>query len=622
MKRIFKFIGMIFKGIWKVINFIRLAIFNLFFFVIIALIYFGYNQTQEVPVPQIKDASALVLNLSGPIVEQRRYINPMDSFTGSLFGQEIPKENVLFDIVETIRFAATDEQISGLVLSLREMPEANLTKLRYIAKAINEFKASGKPVFAVGDFYNQSQYYLASYADKIYLAPEGAVMLRGYGTYPLYYKTLLEKLDVNTHVFRVGTYKSAIEPFIRDNMSKEAKQSASAWLTQLWGAYVEDVASNRQIDVNAINPSMDEFLRKLKSVNGDLAKLSQQIGLVDQLASRQEVRRALADAFGKKGKDSYKAVGYYDYRLTRGATFNANADDIAVVVASGAIVDGKQPRGTVGGDTTAALLRQARNDDNVKAVVLRVDSPGGSVFASEVIRNEVEAIKASGKPIVVSMSSIAASGGYWISMNADQIIAQPTTLTGSIGIFSVITTFEKGLSKLGVSSDGVGTTPFSGIGITRGISDKAGQAIQLGIENGYHRFISLVSQSRNLTIDAVDNVAQGRVWTGFDAMNAGLVDSLGDFDDAIKVAAQLAKLDSYNIYWVEEPLSTTEQFFQELSEKITISLGLDMRTLLPLTMLPQALHPISQQVAADAELLSTFNDPKGYYSMCLTCQVE
>ncbi len=622
MKRIFKIIGMIFKGIWKVINFIRLAIFNLFFFVIIALIYFGYHHTQEAPVPQIKDTSALVLNLSGPIVEQRRYINPMDSFTGSLFGQEIPKENVLFDIVETIRFAATDEQVSGLVLSLREMPEANLTKLRYIAKAINEFKASGKPVYAVGDFYNQSQYYLASYADKIYLAPEGAVMLRGYGTYPLYYKTLLEKLDVNTHVFRVGTYKSAIEPFIRDNMSKEAKQSASAWLTQLWGAYVEDVASNRQIDVNAINPSMDEFLSQLKSVNGDLAKLSQKIGLVDQLATRQEVRQALADAFGKKGKDSYKAVGYYDYRQTIGATFNANADDIAVVVASGAIVDGRQPRGTVGGDTTAALLRQARNDDKVKAVVLRVDSPGGSVFASEVIRNEVEAIKASGKPIVVSMSSIAASGGYWISMNADQIIAQPTTLTGSIGIFSVITTFEKGLNKLGVSSDGVGTTPFSGIGITRGISDKAGQAIQLGIENGYHRFISLVSQSRNLTIDAVDNVAQGRVWTGFDAMSAGLVDSLGDFDDAIETAAQLAKLDSYNIYWVEEPLSTTEQFFQELSEKISISIGLDIRTLLPQTMLPQALHPISQQLAADAELLGTFNDPKGYYSVCLTCQVE
>lgn len=617
MKRIFKFIGMIFKGFWKVLNFIRLAIFNLFFFLILAVIFLGYNETQESPVPQVKEASALVMNLSGPIVEQRSYLNPMDSFTGSLFGKELPKENVLFDIVNTIRYAAEDSNISGLVLSLKEMPETSLTKLRYIAKAINEFKNTGKPVYAVGDFYNQSQYYLASYANKIYMAPEGAVMLRGYGSYPLYYKTLLENLDVNTHVFRVGTYKSAIEPFIRDNMSEEAKQSASAWLTQLWGAYIEDVATNRQIDKKVINPSMDEFLAKLKSVNGDLAQLSKQTGLIDELATRQQIRKQLAEAFGKEGKDSYKAISYYDYRQTHSAPFDSSADDIAVVVASGAIVDGKQSRGTVGGDSTASLLREARNDNKVKAVVLRVDSPGGSVFASEVIRNEVEAIRASGKPIVVSMSSVAASGGYWISVNADQIIAQPTTLTGSIGIFSVITTIEKGLNNIGVYSDGVGTTPFSGIGITRGISDKAGQAIQLGIENGYHRFISLVSNNRDLPLDQVDKVAQGRVWTGYDAMKAGLVDSMGDFDNAIEKAAELAGMENYNIYWVEEQLTPTEQFFQELSEKIMISTGFDIHSLLP-----EALQPLSKQLEADSQLLSTFNDPKGYYSACLTCQVK
>lgn len=617
MKRVFKFIGLIFKGIWKLINFIRLAVFNLFFFAVLALIYFGYNQTTEPPTPQVKEASALVLNISGPIVEQRKYINPMDSFTGSLFGQEMPKETVLFDVVDSIRYAATDEQISGLVLSLREMPETSLTKLRYIAKAINEFKASGKPVYAVSGFYNQSQYYLASYADKIYLAPDGAVLLRGYGSYPLYYKTLLENLDINTHVFRVGTYKSAIEPFIRDNMSKEAKQSASAWLTQLWGAYIEDVASNREIDMDAINPSMDQFLTKLKAADGDLAKLAYEIGLVDVLATRQQIHSDLADEFGKDGNDNYKAISYYDYRSTHTSQFDSNAEDIAVIVASGVIVDGKQPRGKVGGDSTAALLSQARHDDNVKAVVLRVDSPGGSAFASEVIRNEVEALKASGKPVVVSMSSLAASGGYWISMNADQIIAQPTTLTGSIGIFSVITTFEKSLNNIGVYSDGVGTTPFSGIGITRGISDKAGQAIQLGIENGYKRFISLVSHARNLPIDEVNNVAQGRVWTGFDAMNAGLVDRMGDFDDAISVAAELAEIENYNLYWVEKPLSTTEQFIQEFSEKIRISTGVEVSQ-----FIPKALLPASQQIMADSALLSTFNDPKGMYSVCLTCKVE
>lgn len=618
MKKLFKFIGAIFRWTWKLINFIRLAIFNLLFFIVIGLVFFGYSQsTKVVEPPVVREASALMLNLSGPIVEQRNYINPMDSFTGSLFGQEIPKENVLFDIVDTIRYAADDDKVSGLILNLGEMPEANLTKLRYIAKAINHFKESNKPVYAVGDFYSQSQYYLASYADKIYLSPDGAVMLNGYGNFPLYYKTLLENLDINTHVFRVGTYKSAIEPFIRDDMSKEAKQAASAWLSQLWGAYVDDVAKNRQVDTNAVNPSMDAFLQQLKQANGSLAKLSVNLGLVDELATRQQVRSDMAEIFGKKGKDSYKTITYYDYLGTIKPNYNMSTNDIAVVVASGAIMDGNQPRGTVGGDTIAALLRDAKNDDNVKAVVLRVDSPGGSAFASEVIRNEVDALKEAGKPVVVSMSSLAASGGYWISMSADKIVAQPTTLTGSIGIFSVITTFEKGLNKIGVYSDGVGTTPFSGIGITRGIPEKAAQAFQLGIENGYQRFIGLVSESRGIPVKQVDAIAQGRVWTGFDAMKAGLVDQMGDFDDAVKLAAELAELEDYNIYWIEEPLTTAEQLLQQLSENLNASLGLNISS-----MLPTALQPVSEQLIADSALLNTLNDPKGYYSLCLTCQVE
>ncbi|MDV7103143.1 signal peptide peptidase SppA [Vibrio sp. TH_r3] len=618
MKKLFKIIGTLFKWSWKLINFIRLAIFNLFFFVVIGLLYLGYNQSTEITAPPIvNEASALIVNLSGPIVEQRKYINPMDSVTGSVLGQDLPKENVLFDIVDTIRYAAEDDQISGLILSLKDMPEVNLTKLRYIAKAIDTFKETGKPVYAVSSFYNQSQYYLASYADKIYMAPDGAVMLRGYGTFPLYYKTLLENLDVNTHVFRVGTYKSAIEPFIRDNMSDEAKASASAWLTQLWQGYVDDVASNRQINVNAINPSMDEFLTNLKAVNGDLAKLAQKLGLVDSLATRQQVRQEMADIFGQEGKDSYKAIDYYNYRHTVIPTYQSTNNDIAVIVASGAIMDGVQPRGTVGGDTISSLLRQARNDNSVKAVVLRVDSPGGSAFASEVIRNEVEAIQAAGKPVVVSMSSLAASGGYWISMGADRIIAQPTTLTGSIGIFSVITTFEKGLNNLGIYSDGVGTTPFSGIGITRGIPKQASEAFQLGIENGYQRFISLVAESRGMPIEQVDRVAQGRVWTGLDALNAGLVDQLGDFDDAITSAAELAEIEEYNLYWVEEPLSPAEQFLQQLSEGLNASFGLNISS-----FIPKAFQPVTNQLLADSTLLSTFNDPKGYYSLCLTCQVE
>ncbi|EGR0082520.1 signal peptide peptidase SppA [Vibrio vulnificus] len=616
MKSLFKLIGLVFKGIWKAITFVRLALTNLIFLLSVALVYFVYFYGHDTQ-PQVEQPSALVLNLSGPIVEQSLYINPMDPFTSSLFGEEIPKENVLFDVVDTIRYAKDDEKITGLVLSLRDMPETNLTKLRYIAKALNEFKASGKPIYAVGAFYNQSQYYLASYADKIYLAPDGGVMLKGYSAFNLYYKTLLEKLDVTTHVFRVGTYKSAIEPFVRDDMSPAAKESATRWLTQLWGAFVDDVANNRNIDPKTLNPSMEEFLSQLKSVNGDLAALSIKLGLVDELATRQQLRAQLAEKFGASGDDSYKAISYYDYRATMRDNFDVNADDIAVVVASGTIMDGQQPRGTVGGDTVAGLLRQARNDDKVKAVVLRVDSPGGSAFASEVIRNEVQALKDAGKPIVVSMSSLAASGGYWISMSADKIIAQPTTLTGSIGIFSVITTFEKGFNKLGIYTDGVGTSPFSGEGISTGLSKGASQAFQMGIEHGYQRFISLVGDNRDLSLDAVDKVAQGRVWTGYDALQHGLVDQIGDFDDAVAEAAKMAQLENYNLYWVEEPLSPTEQFIQEFMKQVKISMGVDIQSILP-----SSLQPVAQQMKQHASLLQNFNDPKGYYAFCLNCEVQ
>ncbi|HAS6062898.1 TPA: signal peptide peptidase SppA [Vibrio vulnificus] len=616
MKSLFKLIGLVFKGIWKAITFVRLALTNLIFLLSVALVYFVYFYGHDTQ-PQVEQPSALVLNLSGPIVEQSLYINPMDSFTSSLFGEEIPKENVLFDVVDTIRYAKDDEKITGLVLSLRDMPETNLTKLRYIAKALNEFKASGKPIYAVGAFYNQSQYYLASYADKIYLAPDGGVMLKGYSAFNLYYKTLLEKLDVTTHVFRVGTYKSAIEPFVRDDMSPAAKESATRWLTQLWGAFVDDVANNRNIDPKTLNPSMEEFLSQLKSVNGDLAALSIKLGLVDELATRQQLRAQLAEKFGASGDDSYKAISYYDYRATMRDNFDVNADDIAIVVASGTIMDGQQPRGTVGGDTVAGLLRQARNDDKVKAVVLRVDSPGGSAFASEVIRNEVQALKDAGKPIVVSMSSLAASGGYWISMSADKIIAQPTTLTGSIGIFSVITTFEKGFNKLGIYTDGVGTSPFSGEGISTGLSKGVSQAFQMGIEHGYQRFISLVGDNRDLSLDAVDKVAQGRVWTGYDALQHGLVDQIGDFDDAVAEAAKMAQLENYNLYWVEEPLSPTEQFIQEFMKQVKISMGVDIQSILP-----SSLQPVAQQMEQHASLLQNFNDPKGYYAFCLNCEVQ
>ncbi|MCG7585392.1 signal peptide peptidase SppA, partial [Photobacterium sp. OFAV2-7] len=498
MKVVLKGIGKLFRAIWKLISFTRQLILNLIFLFVIGLLFFAFNQSGEQPA--LPKEAALVLDLSGPIVEQRTYINPIDQLASNALGHPPVQENVLFDIVDTIRAASTDNRITGLVLNLKGMAETNLTKLRYIAKAVEEFKQAGKPVYAVGDNYKQSQYYLSSYADKVFMSPDGGVLLTGYGSYTLYYRSLLEKLDVNTHVFRVGTYKSFVEPYTRDGMSAQAREANTVWLNQLWGAYTADVAKNRHIDAAALTPELNQFVKQLKAVNGDFAKLSLEMGLVDELINRPLLNQKLIEQFGSDGENSFNQISYYDYQPTLFSNDLPSPNQVAVVVASGAIVDGKQRQGTVGGDSTAALLREARLDDDVKAVILRVDSPGGSAFASEVIRSEVDALKLAGKPVVVSMSSLAASGGYWISSSADKILAQPTTITGSIGIFAILTTFEKGLEKMGVYSDGVGTTPFSGVGVTRELPKGVAEVFQLGVEHGYQRFIGLVSQHRNMSL--------------------------------------------------------------------------------------------------------------------------
>ncbi len=616
MKKLFCFIAKMFRGIWKLISFLRVALLNIAFLALLVFAYFSFFPQSTTSSDEAVDTkSALILNLEGPIVEQRSYVNPLDSVSSSVFDKDLPKENVLYDIVTTIRAASVDPSITGLVLNLKQMPETNLTKLRYIGKAISEFKASGKPIYAYGDFYNQSQYYLASYANQIMLSPDGAVLLKGYSAYNLYFKDLLEKMNVSTHIFRVGTYKSAVEPFIRNDMSPAAKESATAWLTQLWGAYVDDVAHNRNIDGKVLSPTMEQFLAQMKAVDGDLATLSKQVGLVDSLMTRQQVTTFLRNQFGGTESKGYNGISYYQYKHSLSQPITNTTNDIAIVVASGTILDGDQPKGSIGGDSTARLLRQARLDEHVKAVVLRVDSPGGSAFASEVIRHEVEALKQAGKPVVVSMSSLAASGGYWISMSADRIIAQPTTLTGSIGIFGVITTFEKGLNQLGVHTDGIGTSPFSGVGITNGLSKGASEAMQMGIEHGYHRFISLVGANRDMTTEAVDKVAQGRVWTGQDALNHGLVDQLGDFDDAVAAAAKLAKVSDYQLKWVDKSLTPTQQLLQDLFSTVDASLGAHIEQ-----YLPDALKPAATQMVQSADLLNRFNDPKGYYAFCLNCQ--
>ncbi|WP_087019174.1 signal peptide peptidase SppA [Thaumasiovibrio subtropicus] len=611
MKLLFKGIATLFRWIWKGINFTRLLIINLLFFFFIGVMLFALTQ-QDTEEPMLDTPSALVLNLNGTIVEKRTYSSALDTLTQSAFGQEPPKENVLFDIVETIRFAASDDNITGLVLSLGQLSDTSLTQLRYIGKAIDEFKLAGKPVYAYGEIFTQSQYYLASYADSIMMSKDGGVLLTGYGSYRLYYKSLFEKLDINTHVFRVGTYKSFVEPYTRDSMSDQAREANAAWLDQLWQAYVDDVASNRKMTADALTPEIDDLLAALRKVNGNYAKFSLEQGLVDTLTTRQEAIDKLVSLFGDDGDGSYQRISYYDYSPQENLLYSN--DQIAVVVASGAIMDGQEQQGAIGGDTTAALLAQARNNDAVKAVVLRVNSPGGSAFASEVIRNEVDALKAAGKPVVVSMSSTAASGGYWIASSADAIIAQPTTLTGSIGIFGLLTTFEDSLANWGIYTDGVGTTPLAGVGVTRALSQEVAELFQLGIEHGYHRFISLVAEHRNMSLEEADNVAQGRVWTGQDALRLGLVDEVGDFDDALEKAASLAELDTYRINWIRRPLAPMEAFLQEIANNVSAPLAHSIANAMPTSLVKPA-----KEVTQAMTLLDTLNDPKGQMAYCLNC---
>lgn len=621
MKKFFHYIGRFLKGIWNIVTFLRMAVFNLLFLVLLAAFAIGYFlDNQEPSMPMTPKPQALVLNINGPIVEQTQEVDAFSAVSESLSGQEQPKETKLYDLVQTIRTAANDESITGLVLKLGEMPETSLTKLKYIAKAIQEFKQAGKPVYAQGDFYNQSQYYLASNADQIFLAPDGGVLLKGYQAYGLYYKDLLDNLDLSTHIFRVGTYKSAVEPFIRNDMSPAAREATLAWINQMWDSYVDDIAKNRNIDAQRLKPSEDELLGLLSKHHGDLAQVALELKLVDKLASRQEVNQELIKAFGQTEKGELQAIGYQAYQA-RTAPSLQNQGNIAVIVARGTILDGEQPIGRVGGDSTSALLKRARLNPQVKAVILRVDSPGGSAFASEVIRNEIQAIKAAGKPVVVSMSSLAASGGYWISMDADKIIASPNTITGSIGIFGVITTAENILNDIGVHTDGVGTSPFSKDGFTTGLSDGAKQAMQLGIEHGYQRFIGSVANARGMSPEEVDKIAQGRVWTGRDAKQRGLVDELGDFDTAIVEAAKLAKLDNYQLNWVTKELTPTQELVKEVFGSMDAYFNTQTKAKV-MALLPSAIKPMAMQLDAQANLLESLNDPKGQYAFCLVCQID
>lgn len=568
-----------------------------------------------------KDA-ALLINPNGVLVEEAEAEDPFELLIQEAYGAEEPSQIEVGKLARAIRSAASDDRIKGLVLDLSQLyiPTISASKAHYLAGVIDEFKTSGKKVYAVGDYYGQDQYLIASHADEIYMHDKGSIVLVGYGAYDAFMKSFLEKLLVTPHVFRVGTFKAAVEPFLRDDMSPEAKEANLAFLGGMWRNYVADVEKARTLPAGSIDNFANNLNAILRETNGDFAEAAVKYKLVDHLSSRPEQLAAMQAAFGEDDSgETFKNIEYAAYLHAVGPEKDDSDPNVAIVTAAGTIVDGEAAQGVAaGGDTIAGYLKQALDDDDVKAVVLRVDSPGGSAFASEIIRDGVLALKAAGKPVVVSMGSLAASGGYWISAPADEIWASPTTVTGSIGIFAFFPTFEKAAQHWGLNIDGVGTTALSSLYATGvgPLEENVADIFQQSVEDGYRDFLGVVAEGRKLTPDYVDSIGQGRVWVGETAKEIKLVDNLGDIDDAVAAAAKLANLTQYDRVQIRETHSPFGMIFGDVAAKAMKAMGVERsKAEATQSIFRRAIATVEKEVA----FFDEFNDPKALYARCLAC---
>ena len=622
MQVILKFL----KYCWRGLNFIRDCVMNLVFLLFVLLLgailsLSSYMDGEKVEL--VGEQGALLLNLDGYLADNRDSQPEWERALQELDNQHVPGKISTFDVVYAIEQAANDERIKGLVLDLNYFEGADIPALEYVGESLKNFKKTEKPVIAFSDNYTQAQYLLASYANEIYLNPRGSVFIQGLAAQNLYFKEMLDKLEVTPHVFRVGTYKSAVEPFLRNDMSPEARRNLQQWLNGMWTNYKDIIATNRKIDQNSVLPDAKTFLKELKALKGDSTAYVEQRKLVTQLASRSELDKKLIELFGSNKDDEPKLLSFNRYlkALPDRMLSEDSEYKIAVVNVEGVIVDGESYQDEVGGNTVSRLLSEANADKDVKAVVLRVNSPGGSAFASEVIRQEVDALQKAGKPVVVSMGSMAASGGYWISSTADYIVADKNTITGSIGIFALFPTFEKTIKKWGISSDGVATSELSDLSLLRPLSSELNDVFQMEIEYGYDEFLSVVSKGRKLSKEEVNKIAQGQVWLGQDAYKNKLVDEIGNFDTALNKAIELAnakladdqKSDDYSVEWfVEEDDSTLDKLMTGLRGSVK---SLVKSTVDETIGLPKEAAQIKQSLG----VLTKFNDPKGQYLYCLNC---
>ncbi len=606
-------------NVWKAVDATSRVTLNLVFLGLVVAVVVLAAQSGG---PKVPKGGALVLRPEGAIVEQLGG-DPLERAVDALTGQAEP-QTLLVDLLDAVEAARDDDRVKVLVLDLDEMGGAGLTKLEDLGRALDDFKASGKTVVAVADNYDQGRYFLAAHANEIWMHEMGMVLIEGFGRYRTYYKDAIDRLEVDWNVFRVGEFKSAVEPYLRNGPSDEARLADAEWLGDLWQAWLADVAAARGLRPEEIGAYVEGFPERVQAAAGDTAKVAVEARLVDHAAGRDAVRARLVELAGEdEDTHSYRQIAHPDYLERLGddrPSARGTGDAVGVIVASGTILDGHQPPGKIGGDSTAALVRQARDDEEVKAVVLRVDSGGGSGFASEVIRRELELTRAAGKPVVASMGSVAASGGYWVTMAADEVWAAPTTITGSIGIFGMFPTFQKPLAKyLGVHVDGVGTTRLAGaLRPDRALDPVLAQTIQSIVEHGYQDFITKVAEARETTPEAVDAIARGRVWSGADAHQLGLVDHLGTLDDAVAAAARLAKLeDGYRVRTIEKEMELKDRVMAELLSGAAAFAG-EHR----LTVSPGPLESsLRRWLRREAELLADLNDPHGLYALCL-CEVE
>lgn len=597
-----------FSLLWDGLKVVHSLVFGILSILIVVAIVAVVAERES---PEVPDGGALVLNPKGVLVEQKTALDP----AALLQSGKLPEEVLVKDIVDALALAKTDDRIGLLVLDLDGLTGGLLPKFERISKAIASFKESGKKVVAVGNNYTQSGLFLAVQADEVLLDPEGIALPEGYGMYRTYYKTLLENFDVTINLYKVGKYKSAAEPYFRDSMSDEDREARLGILNAWWSAYTTSVEEARNLTEGSLNEMLHDLPNQLRQVEGNPAQLALKMKLIDRLMAADERRAYLSKLAGEDEETGeYRRISFEDYLTVSRKPVEHKDNKIAVITAVGGIVDGDAPAGGIGSSSLTKLIRKAYKDDKVKAIVLRVDSGGGSKTASEIIRRELEYVQKQGIPVIASMGSVAASGGYWISATADQIWALPTTVTGSIGIFGLIPTFENTLARYGVHSDGVATTPFAGgASIERGVSAYYGEIIQEVIEAGYSQFLATVAKGRNMTPEAVHEIAQGRVWTGEKALELGLVDRLGDLEQAIEAAAGLANLEDYSVWYVEPEKSFKETVINELMAEIII-LREDSR-----------IDPVSKlmgHLKRELEFLGQLNDPKGAYVICTECPMN